>query len=627
MVDTLHFLLLQLVVLTIFFCSVVFASVAPFVPTQPHQNELAWSTEACEEAGLDAEQVSRMSGGCAKLTFCNRGSSYSSGIYGYRVSAPAGTTTNSSSGGECLSPGPVMRMKPGKTYGLILCSEGGSGHPGANLHTHGLHISGSGNSDDITRLIFPDSCGFYEYAIPEDHMGGTSWYHPHVMGRTLEQASGGAFGLVVIEDRPRDLTVDPSVGSETDRDAVYDFLTDLDRELFILAAFSGGKWINSNQDMNDTSMEYNIKVDIWYRLRILAVSPDAKPETVIFPPECDAYALAYDGVYIFNPPRARLDAYKMTGASRLDVALKCTVVGIFQVANTDGWSPSLPGGVIAWHGQGWEGLPSIATLVVSDVDSSSNNTSTTWIKTGPFLSDGLAWKSYRPNHLRDLRNVTVVDNTWSIDMGQYGKLNGLPYNIDCPLKDSNGQNFKFESVQEWIHTSVQMHPAHVHVYHQQVIGSGCGEGHDVGEYYDTIADGGNGIDFQDDSCRVRFQMLDVGGRVTLHCHNLRHEDSGMMGWVHVENGGPTTNTEPCCISGFCSPCVNERNLPDQCEAIIIDGGGIVVPPVDEEKKEDADCNCTMCDCSEEEDTSGSSINKSILQTQCYLLILLLALAI
>jgi FtsP/CotA-like multicopper oxidase with cupredoxin domain len=585
LIDKLHFLL-QLLVLTSFVCSAS-ASVA----TQPHQNELAWSIEACQEAGLDTEQVSRVTGGCAELTFCNRGSSYSSGIYGYRVRN--GTTNTFSE--ECFSPGPVMRMKPGKTYGLILCSEeGGSGHPGANLHLHGLHISGSGNSDDINRLISPNSCGFYEYAIPEHHMGGTSWYHPHVTGHTLEQAKGGAFGLIVIQDRSRDLTVDPSVGSESDRDAIYDFLTDLDRELLILAAISGGKWINSNPDMKSTSMEYKIKVGIWYRLRILTVNPDAGPETAIFPPECDAYALAYDGVYLFNPPRARLETYKMTGASRLDVALKCAAAGTFEIANTDGWSTSTLGD-IATNGQDWEGLPSIATLLVSDVGSSKNATSSSSISTGPFLSDGLAWKSYRPHYLRDLKNV-VVDNTWSIDMGQYGELNGLPYNSECPLKDSNGRNFEYESVQEWIHTSYQMHPAHVHVYHQQVIG-GCGVGHDVGEYYDTISDGGNGLDFQD-NCKVRFQMLDVGGRVTLHCHNLQHEDTGMMGWVHVEKGGPTTNTEPCCISGFCSPCVNERNLPDQCEVLLVvadeDDGGV----------------------------SGSSINKSMLQTQIYLLIIL-----
>ena len=126
------------------------------------QNELEWSSDCSRYLDLTSAESSRLTGGCARLTFCVRGSSYADGLFGYRMD-----------GGECLSPGPVIRMEPGSTYGLVLCSDGGSGHPGSNLHAHGLHISGNGNSDDITRHIYADSCGFYEWNIPENHMGGS----------------------------------------------------------------------------------------------------------------------------------------------------------------------------------------------------------------------------------------------------------------------------------------------------------------------------------------------------------------------------------------------------------------------------------------------------------------------
>jgi FtsP/CotA-like multicopper oxidase with cupredoxin domain len=49
----------------------------------------------------------------------------------------------------CEGIAPVMRMNAGTTYELVLKND----VPGTvtNIHTHGLHISGEGKSDDITR--------------------------------------------------------------------------------------------------------------------------------------------------------------------------------------------------------------------------------------------------------------------------------------------------------------------------------------------------------------------------------------------------------------------------------------------------------------------------------------------
>ena len=129
---------------------------------QPSQNKLYWNT-----TGL-CDELARLTGGCARLEFCTlEGYVYEDGKFGYKMD-----------GGDCLSPGPTMYMTSGLTYGFVLCSEETTdvNHPGTNIHTHGLHISGSGNSDDITRHIYPGSCGFYEYAIPENHMGGSEFY-------------------------------------------------------------------------------------------------------------------------------------------------------------------------------------------------------------------------------------------------------------------------------------------------------------------------------------------------------------------------------------------------------------------------------------------------------------------
>ena len=69
-----------------------------------------------------------------------------------------------------------------------------------NLHTHGLHIVGSGNGDDVIREVSGGNCLDYVWDIAEDHPGGSYWYHAHHHGHTEEQVLGGAFGMLIVED-------------------------------------------------------------------------------------------------------------------------------------------------------------------------------------------------------------------------------------------------------------------------------------------------------------------------------------------------------------------------------------------------------------------------------------------
>lgn len=67
-----------------------------------------------------------------------------------------------------------------------------------NLHTHGLHVSPSGNSDNVLLNIAPQTQFPYEINIPDDHPAGTFWYHAHRHGSTAVQVSSGAAGILVV---------------------------------------------------------------------------------------------------------------------------------------------------------------------------------------------------------------------------------------------------------------------------------------------------------------------------------------------------------------------------------------------------------------------------------------------
>lgn len=102
------------------------------------------------------------------------------------------------------------------------------------------------------------------------------------------------------------------------------------------------------------------------------------------------------------------------------------------------------------------------------------------------------------------------------------------------------------------------HPFHMHAYPVQVVTpGGCGNDFVEGEFYDTIS--GN-----IPVCTVRFNTSYFGGKIMIHCHVLRHEDKGVMGWFDVTGGwtpsnpndGNIFNCAPTCTATSCSVCNN-----------------------------------------------------------------------
>ena len=124
--------------------------------------------------------------------------------------------------GGCKS-GPVLDVKPGDTLRVQFINSldkndpscldtppaGLSLPPGVgcfnttNLHTHGLHVSPAGNSDNVLLNIAPETQFPYEINVPRDHPSGTFWYHAHRHGSTAVQVASGASGVLLIRgDRP-----------------------------------------------------------------------------------------------------------------------------------------------------------------------------------------------------------------------------------------------------------------------------------------------------------------------------------------------------------------------------------------------------------------------------------------
>src|SRR5262245_31113859 len=93
--------------------------------------------------------------------------------------------------------GPTLGVNPGDLLDLTIVNNLPAGQT-TNLHTHGLHVSPLGNSDDVLLEIQPGESNHYRIQIPPNHSQGLYWYHPHMHGTVDPQIAMGLSGLLVI---------------------------------------------------------------------------------------------------------------------------------------------------------------------------------------------------------------------------------------------------------------------------------------------------------------------------------------------------------------------------------------------------------------------------------------------
>ncbi|MEB3191100.1 MAG: multicopper oxidase domain-containing protein [Snowella sp.] len=97
--------------------------------------------------------------------------------------------------------GPMLIVDPGDTLEITLVN---NLDQVSNLHTHGLHVSPVGNSDNVLIGIQPGQTWTLDITVPQDHFIGPDWYHPHLHGETNEQVASGLGGFLLINP-PYDL--------------------------------------------------------------------------------------------------------------------------------------------------------------------------------------------------------------------------------------------------------------------------------------------------------------------------------------------------------------------------------------------------------------------------------------
>jgi len=113
--------------------------------------------------------------------------------------------------------GPTIRIEPGATLDMMLNNQLPKDPPPCkpdepmhdhntpncfnftNMHTHGLHVSPKGNSDNVLLVVKPGESQPYKFVLPANHPAGTFWYHSHRHGSTALQVSSGMEGALIVD--------------------------------------------------------------------------------------------------------------------------------------------------------------------------------------------------------------------------------------------------------------------------------------------------------------------------------------------------------------------------------------------------------------------------------------------
>jgi FtsP/CotA-like multicopper oxidase with cupredoxin domain len=390
-------------------------------------------------------------------------------------------------------PGPTLRLRAGDTLAVSLANRMDEA---TNLHTHGLHVSPAGTSDNVFRHVGPGETADYAFAIPEDGISGLLipgfyWYHPHLHGDSAEQVTGGMVGALIVEGPLDEL---PGIAGLPERLLILGAAQFDEAGEVALPGETDAPTIFVNGQAQPTIAIAPGETQRW---RILNASSFSFMNLAL-----DGHRLhqiAADG----NPLDAvwSREAILLAPGERIEVLVQGGAPGEYAFR-------ALPWGENLEFQAQPESMP-IATLV-SD---------------GPMAeASPLPTKLFGFEDLRDADIDRRRELVFSVTVDPFRTLiDGREFD-----HDRVDQRVMLGATEEWrlVNTSSDWHPFHIHVNDYQVVEVN-GEPHVARSWEDTTPIPAFG------EIVIRTRFLDFAGTYVYHCHLLDHEDMGMMGVVEV----------------------------------------------------------------------------------------------
>ena len=420
------------------------------------------------------------------------------------------------------SPGPTLRLRPGDR--LVITLENRLAEP-TNLHTHGLHVSPSGDSDNIFAQVNPGQSHVYTYDIPTDHRSSLCWYHPHHHGLVAPQLGGGLFGGIIIEDDVDQITEiaasterllilnDPRIG---DTDAVVGV-----SNMQVMQGREGDAALVNGQ----TRPAIPATGGTLERWRILNASPSRYYRLAL--DGHPLHVIATDGGRLTRP--TTVDEILLAPGERTEVLVAPTTAGshALRTRGYDRGSAAMGGAMMGARGSVSSTDEQLLAAMVVSGSAATASPLPPRLASDATLDAGTAG-SERPIALAMGMGGNAGNGAMGGGMGGSSGMMSFTINGESFDPDRVNISAKLASTEDWVitNTSAMDHPFHLHAWPFRIIERSTGP-QDIPGWKDTVNVPAGG------TVRIRIPFTDIVGRTVYHCHILDHEDQGMMGIIEV----------------------------------------------------------------------------------------------
>jgi FtsP/CotA-like multicopper oxidase with cupredoxin domain len=409
-------------------------------------------------------------------------------------------------------PSPLLRMRQGDRFRVTLDNQL---QEEMILHWHGLTPPEA--SDGHPRFAVAPG-GRYDYDFEVENRAGTYWYHSHTHYRTAKHTTLGIGGMILVEDDEERALGLPSGAYEIPIILQDRKLDEAGRISYTDPALTGGQ-TGSEPFGNGIRRPY-LDVDRGvYRLRILNGS-NARVFRVERSDGGPFVLIGNDGGLLERP--VTLTWFDAAPAERFDVLVDLTGASPGEVITLRSREFQAPGMFDTIPGVTAQGTAmDLLQLRVGDRKGESFR-----------VPERLSTIVDRPDPAAAVRERTVHFGSKSDPMsrGDY-----FQHKIDHKKFDMSRVDYHvpFGQTEIWTFTTDMMfsHPIHLHATHFNVLSREGGRGElfpwEAG-LKDTV------LLWPGETVKIAVRFTAHRGLFLVHCHNLEHEDVGMMANVMVE---------------------------------------------------------------------------------------------